>query len=97
MASQASEEILVSQLDAELEKFVVEEMGQDHRITLIEAGTTGLSFAALHLKHLNDPSQLIIYDTRPDLRVPPTFTMPSNTATSSTTPLLSLSPCEMPQ
>ncbi|KAK5138796.1 hypothetical protein LTR04_004183, partial [Oleoguttula sp. CCFEE 6159] len=37
------------------------------RITLVGAGTIGLSFAALHLQHLSDPSHLTIYDTRPDL------------------------------
>lgn len=37
------------------------------RIALIGAGTIGLSFAALHLKHLASPSQLTIIDTRPDL------------------------------
>ncbi|KAF2739471.1 hypothetical protein EJ04DRAFT_326606 [Polyplosphaeria fusca] len=38
------------------------------RITLVGAGTIGLSFAAFHLSHLNSPSQLTIYDTRPDLK-----------------------------
>ena len=38
------------------------------RITLIGAGTIGLSFAALHLEFLQDPSQLTIHDVRPDLR-----------------------------
>ncbi|EMD66529.1 hypothetical protein COCSADRAFT_299170 [Bipolaris sorokiniana ND90Pr] len=40
---------------------------KDLRITLIGAGTIGLSFAAYHLTHLLSPSQLTIYDTRPDL------------------------------
>lgn len=38
------------------------------RITLIGTGTIGLSFAAFHLSHLPSPSQITIYDTRPDLR-----------------------------
>ena len=37
------------------------------RITLIGTGTIGLSFAAFHLAHLAHPSQLTIYDTRPDV------------------------------
>ncbi|GME24345.1 3-hydroxyacyl-CoA dehydrogenase [Neofusicoccum parvum] len=37
------------------------------RITLVGAGTIGLSFAALHLGFLESPSQLTILDTRPDL------------------------------
>ncbi|USP75267.1 hypothetical protein yc1106_02541 [Curvularia clavata] len=40
---------------------------KDIRITLIGTGTIGLSFAAYHLTHLLSPSQLTIYDTRPDL------------------------------
>ncbi|KAH7390636.1 hypothetical protein BKA66DRAFT_41188 [Pyrenochaeta sp. MPI-SDFR-AT-0127] len=40
----------------------------DLKITLIGTGTIGLSFAAFHLSHLPDPSQLTIYDTRPDVR-----------------------------
>lgn len=38
----------------------------DLRITLIGAGTIGLSFAAFHLSHLLSPSLLTIYDTRPN-------------------------------
>lgn len=38
------------------------------RITLIGTGTIGLSFAAYHLQHLASPSQLTIYDTRPDVQ-----------------------------
>jgi 3-hydroxyacyl-CoA dehydrogenase len=40
---------------------------KDLRITLIGTGTIGLSFAAYHLSHLLSPSQLTIYDTRPNL------------------------------
>jgi 3-hydroxyacyl-CoA dehydrogenase len=36
------------------------------KITLIGAGTIGLSFAAFHLTHLPSTSQLTIYDTRPN-------------------------------
>ncbi|KAF2012327.1 NAD(P)-binding protein [Aaosphaeria arxii CBS 175.79] len=39
----------------------------DLKITLIGTGTIGLSFAVFHLTHLKSPSQLTIYDTRPDL------------------------------
>jgi 3-hydroxyacyl-CoA dehydrogenase len=39
----------------------------DLRITLIGTGTIGLAFGALHLRHLQSPSQLTIYDPRPDL------------------------------
>ncbi|KAK7533118.1 uncharacterized protein J3D65DRAFT_634429 [Phyllosticta citribraziliensis] len=39
----------------------------ESRITLVGAGTIGLSFAALHLAHLASPTQLTIIDTRPDL------------------------------
>lgn len=38
----------------------------DLRITLIGAGTIGLSFAAFHLSHLPASSQITIYDTRPN-------------------------------
>jgi 3-hydroxyacyl-CoA dehydrogenase len=43
------------------------ESRSDLRITLIGTGTIGLSFAAFHLPHLASPSQLTIYDTRPNL------------------------------
>jgi 3-hydroxyacyl-CoA dehydrogenase len=43
------------------------ESNYDLRITLIGTGTIGLSFAAFHLSHSLSPSQLIIYDTRPNL------------------------------
>jgi len=39
--------------------------GAELRITLIGAGTIGLSFAAFHLSHLASPTNLTIYDTRP--------------------------------
>ncbi|KAJ4303646.1 hypothetical protein N0V90_002547 [Kalmusia sp. IMI 367209] len=42
------------------------EPGQEPRITLIGAGTIGLSFAAFHLSHLRSSSHLTIYDTRPN-------------------------------
>ncbi|KAF2101926.1 hypothetical protein NA57DRAFT_33789 [Rhizodiscina lignyota] len=38
------------------------------RITLVGAGTIGLSFAGFHLRHLRAPEDLTILDTRPDLR-----------------------------
>ncbi|EOA84904.1 hypothetical protein ACJQWK_06247 [Exserohilum turcicum] len=40
---------------------------KDIRIALIGTGTIGLSFAAYHLSHLPNASQLTIYDTRPNL------------------------------
>ncbi|KAF1942468.1 hypothetical protein EJ02DRAFT_454165 [Clathrospora elynae] len=40
---------------------------KDLHITLIGTGTIGLSFAAFHLSHILGPSQLTIYDTRPDV------------------------------
>jgi 3-hydroxyacyl-CoA dehydrogenase len=43
------------------------ESNKDLRITLTGTGTIGLSFAAFHLSHLLGPSQLTIYDTRPNL------------------------------
>ncbi|ORY13248.1 3-hydroxyacyl-CoA dehydrogenase [Clohesyomyces aquaticus] len=43
------------------------ESGRELKITLIGAGTIGLSFAAFHLSHLTSESQLTIYDTRPNL------------------------------
>jgi 3-hydroxyacyl-CoA dehydrogenase len=43
------------------------EPNKDLRITLIGTGTIGLSFAAFHLSHLLGPSQLTIYDSRPDV------------------------------
>lgn len=42
------------------------EPDSDLRITLIGAGTIGLSFAAFHLTHLPSPTHLTIYDTRPN-------------------------------
>lgn len=38
-----------------------------HSVTLIGAGTIGISLAALHLAHLHSPESLTIVDTRPDL------------------------------
>lgn len=40
-----------------------------HSVTLISAGTIGISLAALHLAHLHSLESLIIVDTRPDLAV----------------------------
>jgi 3-hydroxyacyl-CoA dehydrogenase len=51
------------------EKKILDKDSQS-RITLIGTGTIGLSFAAFHLAHLAHlahPSQLTIYDTRPDV------------------------------
>lgn len=45
-------------------------------ITLIGAGTIGISLAALHLKHLNSPSQLTVVDIRPSLRAYIDTTLP---------------------
>jgi 3-hydroxyacyl-CoA dehydrogenase len=47
------------------------------RITLIGTGTIGLAFAALHLRYLNSPSHLTIYDPRPDLQSYIQSTLPS--------------------
>lgn len=53
---------------AESKTLSTEEMdSQEIEITLIGTGTIGLSFAAFHLTHLASPSQLTIYDTRPNL------------------------------
>ena len=50
-------------------------------ITLIGAGTIGLSFAALHLAHASrpgsNPLHLTIYDTRPDIESYVTQTLPT--------------------
>ncbi|KAF2405262.1 NAD(P)-binding protein [Trichodelitschia bisporula] len=45
------------------------------RITLIGAGTIGLSFAAFHLTH-SPPSRITIHDTRPDLQAYLSTTLP---------------------
>lgn len=45
------------------------------RITLIGAGTIGLSFAALHLTK-QENSEVIIYDTRPDIESYVASTLP---------------------
>jgi 3-hydroxyacyl-CoA dehydrogenase len=51
--------------------------GQDTaKIALVGAGTIGLSFAALHLSHLQSASQLTIIDTRPDLESHVKSTLP---------------------
>lgn len=42
------------------------ESEKELRITLVGAGTIGLSFAAFHLAHLPASSHLAIYDTRPN-------------------------------
>jgi 3-hydroxyacyl-CoA dehydrogenase len=39
-----------------------------NHVVIIGAGTIGLSFAALHLQFLADPSQLTIHDTRADVQ-----------------------------
>lgn len=49
----------------------------DLNVTLIGAGTIGLSFAAFHLSHLSSNSKLTILDTREDLKVHITSTLPS--------------------
>jgi len=49
--------------------------GKPIRITLIGAGTIGLSFAALHLKQ-KAKAEVIIYDTRPDIESYVTSTLP---------------------
>ncbi|CAE6997732.1 hypothetical protein CFE70_000540 [Pyrenophora teres f. teres 0-1] len=49
---------------------------KDLRITLIGTGTIGLSFAAFHLTHLTSPSQLTIYDVRPNLSTYISSTLP---------------------
>jgi 3-hydroxyacyl-CoA dehydrogenase len=50
---------------------------ESSRITLIGAGTIGLSFAALHLQYLASASQLTIHDTRPDLQSYVETTLPN--------------------
>ena len=42
------------------------ESEKELRITLVGAGTIGLSFAAFHLSHLPAPFQLTIFDNRPN-------------------------------
>ncbi|RMZ69501.1 3-hydroxyacyl- dehydrogenase [Pyrenophora seminiperda CCB06] len=64
-------------------------LNKDLRITLIGTGTIGLSFAAFHLSHLLSPSQLTIYDVRPNLSsyissaLPQFFSSKSSTASIS--------------
>ena len=53
--------------DSQQDPILKVESNKDLRITLIGTGTIGLSFAAFHLSHLLGPSQLTIYDTRPDV------------------------------
>ncbi|KAF1356210.1 3-hydroxyacyl-CoA dehydrogenase, partial [Delphinella strobiligena] len=54
-------------------------------ITIIGAGTIGLSFAALHL-NLNPKAYLTIYDTRPDLETYITSNLPKYLDSPSTQP-----------
>lgn len=77
------------QIDAETGESAIDEL---KHITLIGAGTIGLSFAALHLTH-NPAAHITIYDTRPDIQSYIDSTLPSylisNTPTSDdTTPPL---------
>lgn len=61
------------------------------RITLIGAGTIGLSFAALHLGTLEE-AELVIYDTRPDIEryihetLPGEYNSPQNSVAYSDKP-----------
>lgn len=55
---------------------------EDSRITLIGAGTIGLSFAAFHVQHLKDASNLTICDVRPDLETYVLETLPRYLAAS---------------
>ena len=49
----------------------------EFRIAVIGSGTIGLSFAALHLSHPSNATQVVIYDPRPDLKEYIESTLPS--------------------
>lgn len=54
------------------------------RVTIIGAGTIGVSLAALHVIHMYSASQLTIMDTRPELRAYIESTLPLYLPTSLT-------------